>query len=307
MVRPSFVAVLAFGAVISSRARTVPPAPTPRGPDRSSIVLLGTGTPAPDPDAFGPATAITVGDRLFLIDAGDGITRRMRAAGLPLNGITALFVTHLHSDHTLGYPDLILTTWLMRRMKPFDVYGPPGVQRMTDDILAAWAEDIEVRVKGLEREAPAYGVAVHEIEPGVAYDRAGVKVTAIAVSHGSWRHAYGYRFDLPDRVVVLAGDTRPTETLVAAARGCDVLIHEVYPSGRVAPEDRPGGELWPEYLKAFHTSDVELGALAARIQPRLLVLDHIVRMGGTDQEIIEGIRKGGFAGRVVVGKDLERY
>jgi len=296
---------LALPALILVAAATaIARGPIPRP---SEIVLLGTGTPVPDPAAFGPATAITVGDRLFLVDAGVGITRRMRAADLPLTGITALFVTHLHSDHTLGYPDLILTSWLMRRMTPFDVFGPPGLQRMTDHLLAAWSEDIDIRIKGLERESPAYGVAVHEIAPGVAYDRDGVKVTAVPVLHGSWPHAYGYRFDLPDRSVVVAGDTRPSAALVAAARGCDVLIHEVYPSGRVAPEDRPGGALWPEYLKAFHTSDVELGALAARIRPKLLILDHIVRLGGTDQEIVAGIRRGGFAGRVVVGKDLERY
>jgi ribonuclease BN (tRNA processing enzyme) len=278
------------------------------GPPSSSIVLLGTGTPVPDPDASGPATAITVGSDVFLVDAGAGITRRMRAAKLPDTGVTAFFVTHLHSDHTLGYPDLILTSWVMGRRTPLQVYGPHGLRRMTNHLLAAWQEDIDVRINGLEREVKTgYGVDVHEIRPGVAYDRSGVRVTAFSVPHGSWKEAYGYRFDTPGRSIVISGDTRASDALVRAARGCDVLIHEVYIEKRVKPEDRPGGEFWPQYMHEFHTSEIELGALAARIQPRLLILSHVIRMGGADQELIDGIRQGGFTGRVVVGKDLERY
>ena len=148
---------------------------------------------------------------------------------------------------------------------------------------------------------------MHEIAPGVVYDSAGVRVTAIPVLHGEWRHAFGFRVDTPDRSVVISGDTRPSEALLAAARGVDVLVHEVYPEVRVAPEQRPGGELWPQYLRTYHTSDVELGRLAAAAGPRLLVLSHLVRMGGTDAELVAGVRSGGFTGRVVVGHDLERY
>ena len=278
------------------------------GPPSSSIVLLGTGTPVPDPDAWGPATAIEVGSDVFLVDAGAGITRRMRAAGLPDKGVTAFFVTHLHSDHTLGYPDLILTSWVMGRRTPLQVYGPHGLRRMTNHLLAAWQEDIDVRINGLEREVKTgYAVDVHEIRSGVAYDRSGVRVTAFSVPHGSWKEAYGYRFDTPGRSIVISGDTRASDALVRAARGCDVLIHEVYIEKRVKPEDRPGGEFWPQYMREFHTSEIELGALAARAQPGLLILSHVIRMGGTDQELIDGIRQGGFTGRVVVGKDLERY
>lgn len=273
----------------------------------SRIILLGTGTPAPNPDAFGPATAITVGDRLFLIDAGAGITRRMRAAGLSMTGITALFVTHLHSDHTLGYPDLILTSWVMGRTNRFDVFGPPGIQKMTNHILAAWREDIDMRMHGGEHRPDTYQVSPHEIEPGVVYDHDGVRVTAFAVQHGAWTHAYGYRFDLPDRSVVISGDTRPSESLVRAAHGCDVLIHEAHRHNGAPPPSPPGGANWQKYMHDFHTSDVELGALAARIQPGLLILDHVGAFGGTDEDLIKGVRQGGFGGRVVVGKDLSRY
>src|SRR5438067_9204380 len=118
----------------------------------TKVILLGTGTPYPDPAASGPATAVVVGKRVFLIDAGPGVMRRLKAANLPINGVEALFITHLHSDHTLGYPDLIFTSWVMRRRAPFPVFGPPGLQRMTNHLLAAYSEDIRIRTDGLEHE-----------------------------------------------------------------------------------------------------------------------------------------------------------
>ena len=283
---------------------------TQQGPAAQStqVVLLGTGTPYPDPNASGPATAVVVGKRVFLFDAGAGVMRRLNAASLPISGPEAVFITHLHSDHTLGYPDLILTSWIMRRTSPLEVYGPHGLRRMTRHLLAAYAEDIRIRTEGLEHEVPGgYRVNVHEIRPGVVYDHDGVRVTAIPVPHGSWKEAYAYRIDTPDRSIVISGDTRPSEALVAASKGVDVLVHEVYSAAHLAPEDRPGGEDWPKYMRAFHTSDVALGALAARIKPRLLILTHTIRMGATDKELVEAVRAGGFAARVVVGKDLDRY
>jgi ribonuclease Z len=275
---------------------------------QTQIILLGTGTPYPDPNASGPATAVVVGKRVFLFDAGAGVMRRMNAAGLPISGPEAVFITHLHSDHTLGYPDLILTSWIMRRVSPMPVYGPHGLQRMTQHLIAAYSEDIRIRTEGLEREvAGGYRVKVHEIKSGVVYEHDGVRVTAIRVQHGSWKEAYAYRIDTPDRSIVISGDTRPSEALVRAARGVDVLVHEVYSPLHLAPENRPGGKYWPRYMREFHTSDVELGALAARAKPKLLVLTHIIRMGSTDEELLAGVRAGGFTGPVRVGKDLERY
>jgi ribonuclease BN (tRNA processing enzyme) len=275
---------------------------------QTQVILLGTGTPYPDPHASGPATAVTVGKRVFLFDAGAGVMRQVNAAGLPISGPEAVFITHLHSDHTLGYPDLILTSWIMRRTKPLEVYGPPGLKRMTRLLLEAFSEDIAIRTNGLERETPgAYRVNVHEIYENVVYQRDGVRVTAIPVPHGSWKEAYAYRIDTPDRSIVISGDTRPSNALIALAKDVDVLVHEVYIAARVAPEDRPGGDYWPQYMREFHTSEIELGAIAARAKPKLLVLTHIIRFGGTDEELLAGIRKSGFAGRVVVGKDLERY
>ncbi len=280
-----------------------------RGPPESTtVILLGTGMPRPDPSAAGPAIAIAVGRRVLLFDAGAGVMRQVAAAGLPISGPDALFITHLHSDHTLGYPDVILTSWVMRRRGALPVFGPPGLQAMTDQLLAAWAEDIRIRTTGLERErVEDLAVAVHEIGPGVVYDSGGVRVTAIPVQHAEWPYALAFRVDTPTRSIVISGDTRPTEALVQGAQGVDVLIHEVYAAGRLVAEDRPGGDVWPQYMRESHTSDVELGALAARIRPKLLILYHLIRMGASDEELLAGVRVGGFTGRTVIGRDLDRY
>lgn len=260
--------------------------------DSATVVLVGTGFPRPDLAASGPATAVVVGSRVFLFDAGPGIQRALAAARLPINGVTALFVTHLHSDHTLGLPDLILDSWVMGRRAPLPVYGPPGLAAMTTHILAAWAEDLRVRTDGLEHETPVTPQArVHEIAPGVVYDSGGVRVTAVAGG----------------RSIVISGDTRPSPALERLSAGVDVLVHEVYASETLRPEPRPGGQDWPRYMQAAHTSDVELGAIAARARPRVLVLTHIIRMGAADSTLLAGIRRGGFAGRAIIGHDGDRF
>ena len=270
--------------------------------------MLGTGMPRPDPDCFGPATAVVYDGRVFLFDAGAGVMRRMAAAGLSIRGPEAVFITHLHSDHTLGYPDLILTTWVMGRRTPLQAYGPVGLKKMTKHILAAWAEDIQVRIEGLEQQTTTgYKVAVHEFDAGIVYEKDGVRITAIPVLHGCWKQAYGFRIDTPDRSIVISGDTVPTTTILEAARGVDVLVHEVYPASQVAPELRVGGAVWPSYMREFHTSDVELGMLAAEAKPKLLVLHHIVRNFEDNDELLESIRAAGFDGEVVVARDLDRY
>jgi ribonuclease Z len=276
---------------------------------RTEVVLLGTGMPRPDPAAAAPATAIVRGDLVLLFDAGPGVMRQLRAANLPITGPTALFLTHLHSDHTLGYPDLVLTSWVMGRRHRFPDIGPVGIARMTDLLLEAWATDIKIRTEGLEREPPGgEQVTVREIEEeGVVWDSAGVTVTAFRVPHGDFPNSFGFRVETPDRVVVISGDTGPSEAVERMATGVDVLIHEVYSSSHLKPEERPGGDLWPAYMHSFHTSDEEIGRLAARARPGLVLLTHIILMGGSHDDLLAGVRRGGFAGRVVVGRDLVRY
>jgi len=207
----AFLFALSLTPALPARAQTTAPARQ----HETQIILLGTGTPYPDPNASGPATAVVVGKRVFLFDAGDNVMRRMNEAKLPISGPEAVFFTHLHSDHTLGYADLILTSWVMRRVKPLEAYGPHGLRAMTQHLIAAYRQDIAVRTNGLERETPhGYRVNVHEIKTGVIYNRDGVRITAVPVPHGSWKEAYAYRVDTPDRSIVISGDTAPSEALV---------------------------------------------------------------------------------------------
>ena len=277
--------------------------------DPVRLIMLGTGSPIPDPKAFGPATGIVIGSRIFLVDAGSGVTRQLAAAGFPrIKDVEATFLTHLHSDHTLGYPDLVFTTWIMGRRSPLIVFGPSGLKRMTARLMEAWREDIDLRITGLERETRQWlAVDAREIGAGSIYSNDGVRVTAFPVRHAEWKNAFGYRFDAPGRSITISGDAAPSETLVAAARGTDILVHEVYIDGRLKPEDRPGGDRWPEYMRSAHTSNLELGRLASRIAPRLLVLHHVLRLGGTDEELLAGIRAGGYSGQVAIAKDLDVF
>lgn len=275
----------------------------------TSIVLLGTGTPVADPARSGPSTAIVVNDTPYLIDCGPGVVRRAAAAhragvkGLQVSNLRRVFVTHLHSDHTVGYPDLILTPWVLDRNEPLEVYGPEGLGTMTEHILAAYQEDIQMRLYGLEpANTKGYQVNVHEIEPGIVYQDSNVTVEAFLVNHGSWPQAFGYKFRTPDRTIVISGDTAPSESIVDACNSCDVLVHEVY--SQVKFEGRRPD--WQRYHSSFHTSTHELAEIAARAKPGLLILYHQLFWDATEAELLSEIRQR-YKGRVVSGKDLEVY
>ncbi|MEP6946745.1 MAG: MBL fold metallo-hydrolase [Acidobacteriota bacterium] len=275
----------------------------------TQVVLLGTGTPNADPDRAGPATAIVVNGSAYLVDCGAGVVRRAAAAAR--NGVSALqpqnlkiaFITHLHSDHMIGYPDLILTPAVLDRHAPLAVYGPKGLKAMTNNILKAYSEDIDIRVKGLEHGDPkAYRVDVHEIEPGVIYKDKNVTVTAFLVQHGSWQQAFGYRFETADRTIVISGDTVPSQAVVDNCNGCDVLVHEVYSEAgflKRSPE-------WQKYHSSFHTSTYQLADIANRAKPKLLVLYHQLIWTSTVEEMLKEIRSK-YSGRVVSGSDLDIY
>jgi len=276
--------------------------------DSAAVILLGVGTPRPASELHGPATAIVVGSRTFLFDAGAGVMHQMVSAGLGIRGPYALFLTHLHSDHTVGLPDVIYTSWVMERTAPFKVFGPPGTMRMVDKLAEAYAEDIAIRTSGLERNvAGGWKVDARDVKPGIVFDSGGVRVTAIKVPHGDWEWSYGYRIDTQNRSIVISGDTGPSEALFKLAAGVDLLVHTVYPEPGTTAHPASLGHTSPEYFRAYHTSSVELGRLAAMARPRQLVLTHVVRAGATDAELIAGIRAGGFQGTVVVGKELAHY
>jgi ribonuclease BN (tRNA processing enzyme) len=279
---------------------------------RTQIVLLGTGTPRPDPKRSGPATAIVVNGTAYLVDAGPGVVRRAQAAvdnginGLAVASLQTAFITHLHSDHTVGLPDLIFTSWVQGRHVPLKLYGPPGISEMAKHILLAWQADIDIRTKGLERrDAAGATVEAHDVKPGPIYQDANLAVTAFPVRHGDVP-AYGYRFDTADRSVVITGDTSPSPEVIDNCRKCDVLIHEAYAED-YRPADMPG---WIEYRAKHHTTTTQLGELAAKAQPGLLIVYHrgIGPAGReiSDRRYLDEIGRT-FKGRVVIGQDLEVY
>ena len=297
------LSVAAFVATPSLRAQKLSVSPT------TKIVMLGTGNPAPSPATMGASVAIVVNGTPYIVDAGVGLVRRASEAsrkgvkGLEMPNLKRVFLTHLHSDHTIGLPDLIFTPWIMHRTAPLEVWGPEGTKAMTDHILQAWSADNDIRINGLEQgNTTGNKVLAHEIMPGVVYQDSNVKVTAFLVKHGSWKQAFGYRFDTPDRSIVLSGDGSPSETIVSACNGCDVLLHEVY--SEVGYRESP--EAWRKYSKAFHTTTFELAELATRARPKLLVLYHQMYFGGardTQRSQLAELRSK-YKGRVVSANDL---
>jgi ribonuclease BN (tRNA processing enzyme) len=289
-----------------------PPAP------KTQIVMLGTGTPSPDPERSGPATAIVVNGTPYLVDFGPGVIRRAAAAyqkgvkSLSVVNLRVAFLTHLHSDHTAGYPDLILTPWAVGRKQPLEVYGPKGIKEMTEYVLKAYREDIRIRLRdkeilGVRDQMEGYKVHAHEIKPGVVYKDENVTVKAFLVNHGDVPQAFGYRFETPDRTIVVSGDAAPSQSIIDNCYGCDVLIHEAYSMmtyNYVGPK-------YQEYRRKHHTSSRELAEIAKKARPGLLVLYHRANPGGVgrpnpEEALLEEIRQA-YGGKVVIGHDLDIF
>jgi ribonuclease BN (tRNA processing enzyme) len=274
----------------------------------TQIVLLGTGSPGWDPDRSGPATAIVVNGTPYLIDFGPGVVRRAGAAYrkgvkalLPIN-LHVVFLTHRHVDHTVGYADLIFSPQQAGggRKLPLEVYGPKGLQDMTEHILKAHM---------LNPDGTRFKVNVHEITPGIVYKDDNVTVKAFHVAHGDDVEAFGFRFETPDRTIVISGDTTPTQSVIDNCQSCDVLIHESY-SMKTYNAVSPAAQA---NRRRLHTSTLQLAELAGKAKPGLVVLYHRSNLGGVLEEVpnpeeafLEEIRSG-YAGKVVVGHDLDIY
>ena len=289
----------------------------------TKLVLLGTGTPNACPNASGPSSAVVVGDRAYLVDFGPGVVRQ--AAKAYQQGIDALrpdrlmiaFCTHLHTDHTTGYPDLIFTPWVLERPKPLKVFGPKGIQNMTEHILKAYETDIDFRIHGFEKaNENGYKVETTDIQPSIIYQDDRVTVEAFPVSHGTLE-SYGFKFTTPDKVIVISGDTAPLEIVAQKAEGCDILLHEVeYTAGLSAREPK-----WQKYHREVHTLSTDLAVIAAQAQPKLLVTTHRIyhmniqdnhinleaEMRRRDDAILDEIRAAGYEGMTVNGRDLEVF
>ncbi len=277
------------------------------------VTLLGTGSPLPSVKRFGPAVLVQVGTKTLLFDAGRGVAQRMVQIGVRLGALDALFLTHLHSDHTVGIPDLWLTGWLplpvANRKGAFRVYGPAGTKALMENLERAYDWDIETRVADQKLSRDDVAVAVTEFVEGVVFDADEVKVTAFEVNHGDLvKPAFGFRVDYKGRSVTISGDTRFNENLIRHATGTDLLIHQV----AMARDELLKASKPVQLILAHHTKPEEAGVVFTRTHPKLAVYYHFSLQGSpqipppTEKDVLEATRRT-YSGPLVLGEDLMKF
>jgi ribonuclease Z len=298
----AFLSVLLLGLLCSGLAVA--------GQNEFRLTLLGSGVPIPDPNRFGPATLVEAGEQKLLFDAGRGATIRLWQLKIPFNTVSPLFLTHFHSDHVVGIPDLWLTGWLGgpfgRRKTPFHVIGPTGTKDLMSNLERAFAADIKIRIA--DENYPAEGIRVVAEEfpgEGVVFEKDGVKVIAFEVDHGdAIKPAFGYRVEYKGRSIVISGDTRLSDNVIKYGTGADVLVHEVM---AVRPELLKDPQV--RRVMAHHTSPQEAGTVFTRAGPKLAVYTHLVLRSApnipalTPDEIVAQTRET-YGGALEVGEDL---
>ena len=304
----TLVAVVAFSALVSGLLSTAAVA----AESDFVVTLLGTASPQALPDRFGPSTLVEAGEQKLIIDAGRGVPIRLGQLGIPIGEIDALLLTHFHSDHTSGIPDLWLTGWLpippSNRTSPFRVIGPTGTRILMSNLEEAYAADITIRLADQQLPPEGIAVAVEEfITDGVVYDEGGVKVTAFAVNHGELiKPAYGYRIDYDGRSVLVSGDTKFDENVIAQGTGADLIIHEV-----MAARPELLTMIAMQRIIEHHTTPREAGIVFNRARPKLAVYTHIILAGTpenplTIDEMIAETRET-YSGPLVAGEDLMSF
>lgn len=278
------------------------------------VTLLGTATPAPRADRFGPSTLVEAGDQKLLFDAGRGVPIRLRQLNVPLSKINVLFITHYHSDHTSGIPDVWLTGWLPppfgRRTTPFHVIGPVGAKTLMSNLERAYALDIKIRIE--DEKLPPAGIAtsVEEFDKdGIVYEKSGVKVIAFTVDHGpAIKPAVGYRIEYKGHSVVISGDTRYNQNVIKYGIGADVLVHEVGSARR----ELLATSVPVQRIIAHHTTPREAGMVFSQAKPKMAVYTHIVLLSNekfpepTLEEVISETRQT-YSGPLTIGEDLMSF
>ena len=276
----------------------------------TKVIVLGSGTPNPNPDRYGSSYAVVVEDKAYIVDFGPGSVRRMAEMSptwggafkqLELQNISIAFLTHIHSDHSVGLSDLILTPWVMGRETELILFGPPGLKKMAEYITKAYEDDINYRLYGSQpANNKGYKTNVTEInKEGTIYKDDKVEVIAFTNNHGDFTNSFGFLFITSDKRILFSGDTAISHNLIKYATDLDILIHEVY-SSETFKNKTPD---WQKYHDAHHTSSIDLGILANKVKPKKLVLSHILFWGASEESLMDDIKKN-FNGEAIIAKDL---
>ncbi|MFT4516556.1 MAG: ribonuclease Z [Gammaproteobacteria bacterium] len=246
--------------------------------DVMRVTILGSGTPRPDINRFSQSILVEAGDEKLLFDAGRGATIRLSQAGINIKDINKVFLTHLHSDHTLGLSDLIMTGWIYQRSQDFQIFGPAGTKDFVKNIKLAFFEDIKIRTVAPENHTlEGLSTPTAEIEEGLVYKKNGVEVIAFRVDHGGGvEHAFGYKIIYNKKVVVISGDTNYSDNLIKYAKNCDLLIHEIAD----APLKVINNNARVQGLMNYHTTPSEMAKVINAVNPKFTILTHILALGG---------------------------
>ena len=275
----------------------------------TKLVILGSGTPNPDPDRSGSAYAVINNGKAYLVDFGPGVVRRAAALSpswggnieaLEVKNLSYAFLTHIHSDHSAGLSDLILSPWVLRRDDSLKLFGPKGLKEMADHITKAYKLDIDYRLNGSQPSNPrGYQTEVTEIFDGFVYKDDNVRVEAFKINHGDLENSFGFVFVTSDKKIVFSGDTAYSEKLIEKAADADILVHEVYAEETFQQKTKD----WQIYHKAHHTSSIDVGIIANKSRPKKLVLSHILFWGAEEESILRDVKKN-FDGKVIFAEDL---
>ena len=269
--------------------------------DFMKVTLLGTGSPRPSVDRYGPAVLVEAGGKSLLFDTGRGVVQRLQTLDVPISEIQQVFITHLHSDHISALDDVWLTGWIYQRKKPLNVYGPDGIQSFVKNMQQTYEFDANLRHQYAGLEPNAAKVVATNIKPGVIFSDNRIKVTAFLVDHKPVDPAYGYRIDFGDRSVVISGDTTYSQSLVDHSMGVDLLVHEIIAIKKEILDKNPR----LQKIERYHTDPEQLTQVLNAVKPRVAVMTHVIVVGVSEKSVVEQINKN-YEGEIYMGEDLMR-
>ena len=295
MIRFIIISIIFFTSFLSSETK---------------LIILGSGTPNPDPERYGSGYAVVVNDEAYIVDFGPGIVRRISAMSptwggefpsMELENINTAFLTHIHSDHSGALADLILTPWIMGRDEPLNLYGPEGLKAMSENITEAYIDDINYRLYGSQpANELGFTTNVTEIsDDGIIFKDNNIEVIAFKNAHGDFKNSFGFLFITDDKRILFSGDTAVSNNLMKYGKNLDILVHEVFSSETFVNKTKD----WQIYHQAHHTSSLDLGIIADELQPKKLVLSHILFWGASEESLLKDVRKN-FNGETIIAEDL---